>query len=198
MRDAVSPEVLDQLFIKARSHHAWTDRPVPDSTLHSLYELIKWGPTSGNLQPARIVFVRSDEGRKKLMPALEGMGSNPAQVQAAPVTAIIAQDTRFYEQGHRLFPRMNVKPMFEADAAFAESIAYRSSSLTGAYLIIAARALGLDVCPMSGFHNAILDDAFFKGTDWKANFICTIGYGDDARLYPRDPRLTFEEACRLE
>jgi 3-hydroxypropanoate dehydrogenase len=108
MRDAVSPEVLDQLFIKARSHHAWTDRPVPDSTLHSLYELIKWGPTSGNLQPARIVFVRSDEGRKKLMPALAGMGSNPAQVQAAPVTAIFAQDARFYEKGHRLFPRLIV------------------------------------------------------------------------------------------
>ena len=125
------------------------------------------------------------------------MGSNPAQVRAAPVTAIIAQDSRFFEQADRLFPRMDVKPMFEADAAFAESIAYRSSSLTGAYLMIAARGLGLDVCPMSGFNNALLDEAFFKGTDWKANFICTIGYGDDARLHPRDPRLGFEEACRL-
>ncbi|WP_144630040.1 malonic semialdehyde reductase [Bordetella genomosp. 13] len=197
-RQPISQVVLRQLFTDARSHHHWLDRPVSDDTLRSLYELVKWGPTSGNLQPARIVFVRSEEGRSRLLPALEGMGSNPAQVAAAPVTAIIAQDARFYEEAPRLFPRMDVKPMFEADAAFAESIAYRSSSLTGAYLMIAARALGLDVCPMSGFDNAILDDAFFKGTSWKANFICTIGHGDDARLYPRDPRLTFEEACRFE
>lgn len=157
MRHPVPQSILDQLFTEARSHHAWTDREVPDATLHALYEVIKWGPTSGNLQPARIVFVRSEEGRRKLYPALEGMGSNLGQVRAAPVTAIIAQDTAFYQEAHRLFPRMDVKPMFEADPAFAESIAYRSSSLTGAYLMIAARGLGLDVCPMSGFHNAILD-----------------------------------------
>lgn len=198
MRQAISQAVLDQLFTDARSHHAWTDKQVSDDTLHTLYELVKWGPTSGNLQPARIVFVRSDEGREKLFPALEGMGSNPAQVRAAPVTAIIAQDTKFYEQADRLFPHMDLKPMFEADAAFAESIAYRSSSLTGAYLIIAARGLGLDVCPMSGFNNTLLDDAFFNGTNWKANFICTIGYGDHSKLHPRGPRLTFEEACRFE
>lgn len=197
MRQPLPPAALDQLFSAARSHHAWTDRPVSDATLRALYELVKWGPTSGNLQPARIVFVRSAEGRARLLPALEGMGSNPAQVRAAPVTAIIAQDRRFYEQAGRLFPRMDVKPMFEADAAFAESIAYRSSSLTGAYLMLAARGLGLDVCPMSGFDNAVLDAAFFEGTDWKANFICTIGHGDDAKLHPRDPRLDFEEACRL-
>lgn len=197
-RAALSPAVLDQLFTDARSHHAWTGRQVADETLRALYELIKWGPTSGNLQPARIVFVRSEAGRAKLLPALEGMGSNPGQVRAAPVTAIVAQDTRFFDQAHRLFPRMDVKPMFEADAAFAESIAYRSSSLTGAYLMIAARGLGLDVCPMSGFDNALLDAAFFEGTDWKSNFICTIGYGDDTRLHPRDPRLGFDEACRFE
>jgi 3-hydroxypropanoate dehydrogenase len=197
MRQPVPQSVFDQLFTEARSHHAWTDREVPDATLRALYEVIKWGPTSGNLQPARIVFVRSEEGRRKLYPALEGMGSNLGQVRAAPVTAIIAQDTAFYQEAHRLFPRMDVKPMFEADPAFAESIAYRSSSLTGAYLMIAARGFGLDVCPMSGFHNAILDEAFFKGTTWKANFICTIGHGDDDRLHPRDPRLAFEEACRL-
>jgi 3-hydroxypropanoate dehydrogenase len=196
-RRAISPAALAQLFTDARSHHHWTDRKVSDETLHSLYELIKWGPTSGNLQPARLVFVRSDAGKRMLYPALEGMGSNRGQVEQAPVTVIVAQDTKFFEEAPRLFPRMNVKPMFEADASFAESIAYRSSSLTGAYLMLAARGLGLDVCPMSGFHNAILDQAFFSGTSWKANFICTLGYGDDTRLYPRDPRLTFDEACRL-
>lgn len=196
-RQALAPAALSQLFTDARSHHHWTDRKVSDDLLRTLYELVKWGPTSGNLQPARFVFVRSEEGRRKLYPALEGMGSNPEQVRAAPVTAIVAQDTRFFDETPRLFPRTNFKPMFEADAAFAESIAFRSSALTGAYLMLAARGLGLDVCPMSGFHNAILDAAFFRGTTWKANFICTIGYGDDARLYPRDPRLGFEEACRL-
>lgn len=197
-RKPISPTALRQLFTDARSHHHWTDRKVSDEDLRTLYELIKWGPTSGNLQPARIVFVRSEAGRRKLYPALEGMGSNPAQVKAAPVTAIVAQDTRFYDEAPRLFTRMDLRPMFVADPAFAESIGYRSSSLTGAYLMLAARGLGLDVCPMSGFHNAILDEAFFKGTTWKANFICTIGYGDDSRLYPRDPRLSFEESCRLE
>lgn len=198
LRQPITQSALDQLFTDARSHHAWTDKKVSDETLRTIYELIKWGPTSGNLQPARIVFVRSEEGREKLYPALEGMGSNPAQVRAAPVTAIIAQDTRFFDKALHLFPRMDVRPMFENDAAFAESIAYRSSSLTGAYLMIAARGLGLDVCPMSGFNNEILDSNFFKGTTWKANFICTIGYGDDSRLYPRDPRLTFDEACVFE
>lgn len=197
-RRPIAAAALVQLFTDARSHHHWTDRKVPDETLRALYELVKWGPTSGNLQPARLVFVRSEAGRDKLYPALEGMGSNKEQVAQAPVTVIVAQDTRFFEEAPRLFPRMNVRPMFEADAAFAESIAYRSSSLTGAYLMLAARGLGLDVCPMSGFHNAILDKAFFQDTSWKANFICTLGFGDDARLYPRDPRLSFDEACRLE
>lgn len=194
----ITQDALDQLFTDARSHHHWTDKKVSDESLRALYELAKWGPTSGNLQPARIVFVRSEEGKRKLYPALEGMGSNPEQVRAAPVTVIVAQDTRFFDEAPRLFPRMNFKPMFEADAVFAESIAYRSSSLTGAYLMMAARGLGLDVCPMSGFHNAILDEGFFKGTTWKANFIFTLGHGDDTRLYPRDPPLTFEEACRFE
>jgi len=198
MRKSLSKEVFNQLFIEARSHHHWTDKPVADEDLKSLYEIIKYGPTSGNLQPARIVFVRSDEGKEKLYPALEGMGSNLAQVKSAPVTAIIAQDELFWKDAPRLFPHMNVTTMFESDPDFAASIAYRSSSLTGAYLMIAARGLGLDVCPMSGFHNAILDKAFFEGTSWKANFICTIGYGDESKLYPRDPRLTFDEACRFE
>lgn len=196
-RQPLSPSTLAQLFTDARSHHHWTDRMVADDTLRHLYELIKWGPTSGNLQPARLIFVRSEAGRRKLYPALEGMGSNRRQVEEAPVTVIVAQDERFFDDAPRLFPRMNVKPMFDADAAFAESIAYRSSSLTGAYLMLAARGLGLDVCPMSGFHNALLDAAFFNGTTWKANFICTLGYGDDTKLHPRDLRLTFEEACQL-
>lgn len=197
MRPSLPEAVFDQLFTNARSHHAWTDKTVSEDALRKLYEIVKWGPTSGNLQPARIVFVRSEEGKQKLYPALEGMGSNPSQVRAAPVTAIIAQDEKFWEKAPELFPRSNFKSMFENSPEFAESIAYRSSSLTGAYLMIAARGLGLDVCPMSGFNNAILDEAFFKGTTWKANFICTIGYGDDSKLHPRDPRLTFDEACQL-
>lgn len=197
-RKILSIDVFDQLFTKARSHHHWTDKGVSDEDLKALYEIIKYGPTSGNLQPARIVFVRSEAGKEKLYPALEGMGSNLGQVKSAPVTAIIAQDELFWQEAPKLFPRMDVKPMFENDPNFAESIAYRSSSLTGAYLMIAARGLGLDVCPMSGFHNNIIDQTFFKGTSWKANFICTIGYGDDSKLHPRDPRLSFEEACRFE
>lgn len=196
-RKPLPKEAFGQLFTEARSHHHWTDKPVSDEDLKAIYEMIKFGPTSGNLQPARIVFVRSEEGKEKLYPALEGMGSNLNQVRTAPVTAIIAQDELFWEEAPRLFPRMDVKGMFENDAAFAESIAYRSSSLTGAYMMIAARGLGLDICPMSGFHNNIIDETFFKGTSWKANFICTIGYGDDSKLHPRDPRLSFEEACRL-
>ena len=195
-RTALGKEIFDQLFTEARSHHHWTNKPVADEDLKALYDIIKYGPTSGNLQPARIVFVRSEEGKEMLYPALEGMGSNLQQVKAAPVTAIIAQDELFWQEAPKLFPRMNVRDMFESNPAFAESIAYRSSSLTGAYLMIAARGLGLDVCPMSGFHNAVIDDTFFKGTSWKTNFICTMGYGDDSRLYPRDPRLTFDEACR--
>jgi len=193
----LSKGVFEQLFTEARSHHHWTDQPVSDEDLKTLYNIIKYGPTSGNLQPARIVFVRSNEGKAKLFPALEGMGSNLSQVEAAPVTAIIAQDELFWKQASRLFPRMDVSQMFEDDAGFAESIAYRSSSLTGAYLMIAARGLGLDVCPMSGFKNEIIDETFFKGTSWKTNFICTIGYGEDSKLHPRDIRLSFDEACRL-
>ncbi|GGH03211.1 malonic semialdehyde reductase [Pedobacter zeae] len=196
-RKVLSPDVFEQLFTKARSHHHWTDKPIADEDLRALYDIVKYGPTSGNLQPARIVFVRSEEGKQKLYPALEGMGSNLGQVKSAPVTAIIAQDGLFWKQAPKLFPRMDVKAMFENNADFAASIAYRSSSLTGAYLMIAARGLGLDVCPMSGFHNAILNETFFKDTSWKANFICTIGYGDDSRLHPRDPRLSFEEACQF-
>ncbi|MBS1663667.1 MAG: malonic semialdehyde reductase [Bacteroidetes bacterium] len=197
-RNPLPKEAFDQLFTEARSHHHWRDKPVPDEDLKALYEIIKYGPTSGNLQPARIVFVRSQEGKEKLYPALEGMGSNLNQVRSAPVAAIIAQDELFWKKAPQLFPRMNLRTLFENNLVFAESIAYRSSSLTGAYLMVAARGLGLDICPMSGFNNDILDKAFFKGTSWKANFICTIGYGDDSKLYPRDPRLTFDEACRLE
>jgi len=198
MRTPIAQEVFQQLFNEARSHHHWTSRPVSDEQLRAIYGTAKWGPTSGNLQPARIVFVRSEAGKQKLYPALEGMGSNLAQVAAAPVTAIVAQDTLFWKQARRLFPRMDFTAMFEHDAEFAESIAYRSSSLTGAYLMIVARGLGLDVCPMSGFHNQLLDEAFFKGTSWKANFIFTLGYGDDSKLHPRDPRLSFDEACKLK
>jgi 3-hydroxypropanoate dehydrogenase len=193
---SISQESLAQIFTNARSHHAWQDKPVSDDLLKKAYELAKHGPTSLNISPVRIVFVKSKEEREKLLPAL--MGSNVGQVTAAPVTAIIAQDMEFYEKLEKLAPVVpNAKAWFAGNTQLIETSAMRNSSLQGAYFIIAARALGLDVCPMSGFDNAKVDETFFKGTSWKSNFICTLGYGDEAKLSPRWPRLDFAEACKI-
>jgi 3-hydroxypropanoate dehydrogenase len=195
MNQAISKESIEQLFTEARTHHAWLNKPVSNELLRSVYELTKWGPTSVNSSPIRIFFVKSESEKEKLYPALGG--SNVEQVKAAPVTAILAYDEKFYDQLTKLFPAFDAKPMFSSNSALSESTGFRNSSLQGAYLMLAARALGLDVGPMSGFDNAKVDESFFKGTAWKSNFLCNLGYGDSSKLHPRGPRLEFEEACKI-
>lgn len=186
---------LDTLFRSARTQNAWADRPVTDETLHQLYDLLKWGPTSANCSPARFVFVRSAEGKEKLRPALSA--GNLAKTMAAPVCVIVAQDLEFYEQLGVLFPHVDAKPWFTGSAQVAETTAFRNATLQGAYLILAARALGLDAGPMSGFDQAKVDEAFFAGTSVRSNFLVNLGHGDPAGLFPRLPRLAFDAACTL-
>lgn len=188
--------VLDQLFHSARTQNKWQDRPVPDSTLQELYDLLKWGPTSANGMPARFVFVRTAEGKEKLRPALSA--GNMDKTMTAPVIAIVAHDVKFYDRLPYLFPHANARSWFAGNERLAETTAFRNGTLQGAYLIIAARSLGLDVGPMSGFDNAKVDAAFFAGTDWRSNFLVNLGYGDPSGLFDRSPRLSFDEACRLE
>lgn len=195
MRQPIHKESQQQLFTEARTHHAWTNNPVSDDTLHAIYNLTKWGPTSLNALPMRIVFVKSKEQKEKLTACVAG--SNVGQINEAPVTAIISLDTEFYNFLPTLFPAFDAKAMFTSNAAASESTAFRNSTLQGAYFMMAVRSLGLDVGAMSGFDNAKVDEAFFKGTTWKSNFLCNIGYGDDAKVYPRGPRLTFEQACKI-
>jgi len=210
MAHPLSNEVLDQLFRTARTHNAWLDRPVSDELLHQVYDLMKWGPTSANLCPARILFLRTREAKERLRPAL--IPGNVEKTMAAPVTAIVAYDERFYEQAPRLFPHSpGMRDLFINAPDLAEATAFRNGTLQGAYLILAARSLGLDCGPMSGFYNAKVDREFFppepvsEGAidDFKAagrlrsNFLCNLGYGDPSGLHPRGPRLEFEEACRL-
>jgi 3-hydroxypropanoate dehydrogenase len=189
----ISISSIQQLFTEARTHHAWQDKPVADELLQEIYDLTKWGPTSANASPLRIVFVKSKSAKEKLLPAIAG--PNVEQVRAAPVTAVIAYDQKFYDQLPTLFPAYDFRPMFASNPSLSEQTAFRNSSLQGAYFILAARALGLDAGPMSGFDNAKVDQAFFEGTTWKSNFLCNIGYGDTAKLHPRGPRLSFDEAC---
>jgi 3-hydroxypropanoate dehydrogenase len=188
---------LDLLFRAARTHNAWLPKPVEDATLRAAYDLAKFGATSANMSPLRVVFVKSAAAKEKLKPALhEG---NLAKTMAAPVTAILGMDIRFYEKLPQLFPQVDAKAWFkDLPENVLETMALRNSSLQGAYFMLAARAVGLDCGPMSGFDNAKVDAAFFAGTTIKSNFICNLGYGDPAKLYPRNPRLTFEEACRVE
>jgi len=189
---------LDQIFRQARTHHVWRDTPVSDEQLHELYELMKWGPTSANSTPARILFVKSREAKERLRPAL--LPANVDQTMAAPVTAIIGYDTRFYEFTPKLMPQNPAIANYFAGperAAFAAETAFRNGSLQGAYLIIAARALGLDCGGMSGFDNAKVDAEFFPDGRIKSNFLCNLGYGNHDQLIPRNPRLSFAEACRI-
>lgn len=197
MNNAPLPQAaFDQLFLEAHTHNAWLDKPIGDELLHRLYETLRMAPTSMNCSPARIVFVKSKEAKAKLDSAL--MEGNRAKTMAAPVTAIIGYDTRFYEQLPKLFPPMpKAQDMFAGNAALADITAFRNGTLQGAYLIIAARALGLDCGPMSGFDNAKVDELFFAGTNVKSNFICNLGYGDANGVYPRSPRLAFDEACKI-
>jgi 3-hydroxypropanoate dehydrogenase len=189
-------EDLELIFRKARTHNGWLDKPVDDGLLRQVYDLAKMGPTSANMSPMRIVFVKSKEAKEKLKPAL--IPGNVEKTMQAPVTAIIAMDIHFYEKLPKLFPHADAKAWFkDMPQLDLETQALRNSSLQGAYFIIAARALGLDCGPMSGFDNGKVDAAFFAGTTIKSNFLCNLGHGDATKLYPRSPRLTFEEACKL-
>jgi 3-hydroxypropanoate dehydrogenase len=195
MKKALDDAALNTLFREARSYNRWTGEPVPDQTLHELYELLKFGPTSANSTPARFVFVKGAEAKAKLVACVSP--GNVVKVEQAPVTAIIAMDEKFYEKMPKLFPqRPNAAEMFK-DPALAQVTMMRNSTLQGAYLILAARSLGLDCGPMSGFDNAKLDAAFFADTPLKSNFICALGTGTTELLYPRNPRLDFDEACKI-
>ena len=195
MTAMLNDEALDMIFRQARTHKAWQDREVSDDLLQQVYDLAKMGPTSANQQPMRVVFVRSREGKEKLRQAL--MEGNVEKTMQAPVTAIVAYDTEFYEELPRLFPHADARSWFAGKPKAIEANAFRNGSLQGAYLMIAARALGLDCGPMSGFNQAEVDAAFFPDGRWKSNFLCNLGYGDASALQPRDKRLPFEEACVL-
>jgi 3-hydroxypropanoate dehydrogenase len=187
---------LDLIFRKARTNTAWLDKPVDDTLLRQVYDLAKMGPTSANMCPLRIIFVKSREAKERLKPALDP--GNVDKTLAAPATAILGMDIHFYQQLPKLFPHADARAWFkDLPDNILEYIALRNSSLQGAYFMLAARALGLDCGPMSGFDNAKVDAAFFAGTTVKSNFLCNLGYGDAAKLYPRSPRLDFGEACKI-
>src|SRR6201999_1488148 len=205
MSHPLTDEAFDQLFREARTHTAWLDKPVTDDTLRQLYDLTKWGPTSANGSPARFLFLRSPEAKKRLEPFLSP--GNVEKTMTAPVTVIVAYDLLFFEKLPKLFPHApGMRDYFEQNPQMVEITAQRNSSLQGAYMMIAARALGLDCGPMSGFDNARLDEEFFgAGKEWegyeqeyfplehvKSNFLCNLGYGDPSKLFPRNPRLEFK------
>ena len=184
---------LDLIFREARSHKVWRDTPVPRALLRQVVELAQAGPTATNSQPMRIVFVESQQGKERLRPALHA--GNVAKMMTAPVTAIVAYDLDFHAHQARTFPHRDVATGYRADPAHAHETAVRNGTLQGAYLMLAARALGLDVGPMSGFHNDVVDAEFFAGTPLRSNFLCNFGYADHGDLLPRQPRLGFDEIC---
>jgi 3-hydroxypropanoate dehydrogenase len=192
----MNDEGLDLIFRNARTHNAWTERPVDDALLRRVYDLARLGPTSANMCPMRLVFVKSREAKERLKPALDA--GNMAKTMAAPVTAIVGMDIHFYEHLPKLFPHADAKAWFkDLPEKVLEVITLRNGSLQGAYFMLAARALGLDCGPMSGFDHSKVDAEFFAGTTVKSNFLCNLGYGDGAKLFPRSPRLDFEEACKI-
>ena len=195
MNKALSESALAQLFGEARTHNVWLDQPVSDELLQAVYGQMKWAPTSANCSPARLVFVKSAEAKQKLKPALSD--GNRDKTMAAPVTVIVAADFAFYEKLPELFPHADARSWFVGNPALIESTAKRNSVLQGAYFILAARALGLDCGPMSGFDNAAVDKAFFAGTEVKSDFLINLGYGDASKLFPRSPRLAFADACSI-
>ena len=187
---------IKDIFISGRTHNDWIEKDVPDSLLHELYNLMKWGPTSANCSPARITFIKSQEAKNRLVKYL--IESNIEKTISAPVSAIIAYDTKFYEFIPKLFPHNpEAKEWFSGSEEFAEVTAFRNSSLQGAYFILAARTLGLDCGPMSGFDNVGIDNEFFSESNFKSNFICNIGYGDHNKLFDRSPRFDFDELCKI-
>ena len=191
----INDEALDVIFREARTHNGWEDRAVSSTLLQAVYDLTKWGPTSANCSPARFVFVVSKEAKARLLPHMaEG---NRAKTEAAPCAVIIAHDMAFYEKLPELFPHTDAKSWFVGNDALIEETAFRNGTLQGAYFMIAARALGLDCGPMSGFDRHGVDREFFADTTYRANFVCNIGFGTDENLFPRSPRLTFDEACSI-
>lgn len=195
MSRPLDPQALDQLFRSARTHIAWQDKPVSEETLRRLYDLLKWGPTAANSCPARFVFVTTPEGKARLKPALaEG---NVDKTMQAPVTVIVARDLEFYEHLPKLFPHTDARSWYVGNAQAIENASARNGTLQGAYLILAARALGLDCGPMSGFDADKVDAEFFPDGKVKADFLCNLGYGDASKLFPRGPRLDFGEACQV-
>ena len=195
MSQVLSDTALDQLFRTARTHNELGGE-VSDETLRRLYELAKWGPTSANMSPLRLVFVKSPQAKARLAPALDE--GNYAKTLAAPVTAIVGYDMAFYDKLPYLFPHADAKSWFDSKPEPAlETAALRNGSLQGAYVLLAARAVGLDCGPMSGFNNAMVDEAFFGGTRIKSNFLINLGHGDPAKLFPRSPRLSFDEAAQV-
>jgi 3-hydroxypropanoate dehydrogenase len=188
---------LRQVFLEARSHNRWLDRPVDDTLLYELYEIVKFAPTSANSQPMRLVFVRSNAAKEKLKLALPP--PNVEKTMTAPVTAIVAHDLEFYEQLPHLMPHVDARSWFaNRPPDQIERAALHGSTMQGAYLILAARAVGLDCGPMLGFDSAKVDAAFFPDGKWKSNFLVNLGYGDVSGVYPRNPRLDFDDACRIE
>ncbi|MEL6362951.1 MAG: malonic semialdehyde reductase [Pseudomonadota bacterium] len=186
---------LDLIFREARTRNGWEDRTVAQTLIQAVYDLMKWGPTSANCSPARFVFVSSTEGKKRLKPCL--MEGNIEKTMTAPCCVIIGHDTEFYEELPKLFPHTDAKSWFVGNEPLIEETAFRNGTLQGAYFMIAARALGLDCGPMSGFDKEAVDKAFFAGTTIKSNFLCNIGYGTDKDLFERSPRLAFDEACQV-
>ena len=191
----LSREALDQIFRNARTHSAWLPKRVPVEKLRQAYDLARMGPTSANASPARFVFVESEAAKARLLPAL--MPLNVDKTKAAPVTVIVAWDSEFYEKLPKLFPHADMRSYFVGNKPFADETAFRNSSLQGAYFIIAARSVGLDCGPMSGFDAAKVNAEFFPDGKWKANFLCNLGYGDPGKLFPRNPRLDFDEASQV-
>lgn len=186
---------LDLIFRSARTQNGWTDAPVADELLHRVWDLAKMGPTGANVVPLRVMFVRTPEAKERLRPALAG--GNVDKTMAAPATAIFAFDLEFFQHSPRLFPYMDVKGIYSGNAALAESAARMNAALQAGYFMLAARSLGLDCGPMGGFDNAKVDAEFFAGTTWRSLFLCNLGHGDPAKVHPRGPRLTFNEACKI-
>jgi len=195
-KEPISAAALDQLFREARTQNGWLPKPVPTEMLREIYNLARLGPTSANSTPGRFVFVTSPEAKERLRPALSA--GNLEKTMAAPVTVIIAYDTEFHKRLPKLFPHRDMRPVFVGKAGLIEETAFRNSSLQGAYFILAARGLGLDCGPMSGFDAAKVNAEFFPAGKWKANFLCNLGYGDPSKVFPRSPRLSFEEACVIQ
>jgi 3-hydroxypropanoate dehydrogenase len=191
----IDAHAIEALFTHARTQNKWTDAPVTDADLHAIFDILKFGPTSANCSPARFVFVRTPEGKAKLKPALSA--GNTEKTMTAPVTVIVAHDPKFFDQLPKLFPHADARSWFAGNEALASETAFRNGTLQGAYLMIAARALGIDSGAMSGFDKAAVDAAFFGESGWKTNFLINLGHGDPSGLFPRSPRFSFDEACVL-